>query len=151
MKPVSWATVRTSAAVTGMRTVYPASRFGVHNVRVSFDLAVLAMNGQVDAETARAMFERCCSGNHADGELDERVVRFYEELRSRFPDYPPYGEDSPWMSTPLDAGIDHVIMQLSHSARSDPALKAITELAAEHDLVIWDPQSGEAHPPTRPS
>jgi hypothetical protein len=108
---------------------------------VSFDLAVLAMREPADAATARAMFERCLSGHHDDGELDERIARFYEQLRSRFPDYPPYAGDSPWMSMPLDTGIDHVIVNLSFSPRSDAALKTIMELAEEHHLVIWDPQS----------
>jgi hypothetical protein len=54
--------------------------------------------------------------------------------------------DSPWMA-PLDAGIDHVIMNLSWSARSTPAIEAIQDLAAEHRLVIWDPQSDDAYLP----
>ncbi len=95
------------------------------------------------------MFERCLSGSHIEGELDERVVKFYERLRSRFPDRPPYPQDHPWMSTPLDVGIDHVIMNLSFSSRSDAALKMITELAAEYHLVIWDPQGQEAHLPPK--
>lgn len=51
------------------------------------------------------------------------------------------------MSTPLGVGIDHVIMHLSFSSRSDAALKAIEELAAEYRLAIWDPQSREAYLP----
>ncbi|MDX2648783.1 hypothetical protein PV341_35495 [Streptomyces sp. PA03-1a] len=53
------------------------------------------------------------------------------------------------MSTPLAVGIDHVVMNLSLSSRSDMALKAIEELAAEFRLVIWDPQSQDAHLPAR--
>jgi len=48
---------------------------------------------------------------------------------------------------PLDAGIDHVIMNLSRSARSTPAIEAIQDLAAEHRLVIWDPRSDDAYLP----
>jgi hypothetical protein len=86
---------------------------------------------------------------HADGALDERVAGFYETLRSRFPDFPPYPDESPWMSMPLDAGIDHVIMNLSFSAHSDPAIKAIQELAARFHLILWDPQSQDAYLPGR--
>jgi hypothetical protein len=114
---------------------------------VSFDLAVLAMDGSADAAAARAMFERCASGDHAEGQLDGRIVGFCEELRARFPDYPPYPEDSPWMMTALSAGIDHVIMNLSLSPRSDAAVAAIMELAVEHCLVVWDPQSQDAYLP----
>ena len=50
---------------------------------------------------------------------------------------------------PLSTGIDHVIMHLSFSARSDPALRAITELAEKHRLAIYDPQSSDAIMPGR--
>jgi hypothetical protein len=111
---------------------------------VSFDLAVLAMDASADAEKALAMAE-CCwrSAAHAEGEVDERIAGFYDALRKRFP---PYSPDSPWMG-PLDVGIDHVIMNLSWSARSTPAIEAIQELAAEHRLVLWDPQSQDAYLP----
>ncbi|WTW92460.1 hypothetical protein OG216_03320 [Streptomycetaceae bacterium NBC_01309] len=111
---------------------------------MSFDLAVLAMDASADVASARAMFERCVSGIHDEGEPDERVVGFYGRLRARFPDRPPYAEESPWMSTPLAVGIDHVIMNLSFSAKSDAALEAVEELAAEYCLVVWDPQSQDA-------
>jgi hypothetical protein len=52
---------------------------------VSFDLAVLAMAESADVGAAQAMFERCRSGNHDDGELDERVIGFYERLPPQFP------------------------------------------------------------------
>lgn len=128
----------------------PSRRFvggPVQDELVSFDLAVLAMDESADAASARAMFERCTSESHGEGELDERVVAFYEALRARFPDHPPYEEDSPWMSMPLGVGIDHVTMNLSFSARSDPAINAIQELASEYGLVLWDPQSEDAYLP----
>jgi hypothetical protein len=111
---------------------------------VSLDLAVLAMDASADAEQARAMAERCWrSAAHAEGELDERIAAFYEALLSRFP---PDSPDSPWMAA-LDAGIDHVTMNLSWSARSTPAIEAIQDLAAEHRLVIYDPQSEDVYLP----
>lgn len=105
------------------------------------------MDESADAAAARAMFERCTSGRHGEGELDERVVGFYERLRERFSDRPPHSAESPWTSTPLAIGIDHVVMNLSFSSRSDAALKAIEELASEFHLVIWDPQSQNAYLP----
>jgi hypothetical protein len=119
----------------------------VEDEPVSFDLAVLAMDELADVAAARAMFERCTSGNHAEGEPDERIAGFYEQLRSRFPDHGPSTRDSPWMMMPLATGIDHVIMNLSFSPRSDAALTAIMELAAEYRLVVWDPQSQDAYLP----
>jgi hypothetical protein len=51
------------------------------------------------------------------------------------------------MSMPLPTGIDHVIMNLSFSPRSDVAIELIQQLAAQHGLVLWDPQSREAYLP----
>ncbi|MBS2549416.1 hypothetical protein KGQ19_21365 [Catenulispora sp. NL8] len=58
----------------------------------------------------------------------------------------PYGPDSPWMSTPLAVGIDHVFMCLSFS-RYTQAIATIEDLAKKYQLAIWDPQSGEAYLP----
>jgi hypothetical protein len=115
---------------------------------VSFDLAVLAMDELADAAAARAMFERCNTcGDHAEGEPDQRIVGFYEQLRSRFPGEGPRAGDSPWMMMPLATGIDHVIMHLSWSSQSDAAVTAIMELAAEYRLVVLDLQSEDAYLP----
>ncbi|MFI5890188.1 hypothetical protein ACIA5D_08705 [Actinoplanes sp. NPDC051513] len=116
---------------------------------MSFDLWVLATDGRIDRAEVAAMVGRCEGGNHVEGELDERVVGFYEKLRARFPDHPPFGnlDESPWMSTPLGVGIDHVSMCLSYSERSNPAIGLIWELATEYGLTIWDPQDETAHRP----
>jgi len=95
-----------------------------------------------------AMVDRCHAREHVEGELDPRIVGFYERLRARFPDdHSPHLDpaEDPWMSTPLDVGIDHVFMLLSFSARSTPALEMIDELAIEYGLTIWDPQEGSAY------
>jgi len=81
---------------------------------------------------------------HVEGDLDERVTGFYERLRAVFPEHGPAGPGSPWVSMPLSVGIDHVIMHLSFSARSNPAIEAVTALAKEFGLVVFDPQSGGA-------
>jgi hypothetical protein len=116
-------------------------------VLVSFSLVVVAIDPGASDEAVRAMVEQCCSLSHSEGELDENIVGFYETLRGNYPDFPPYGEDSPWMSMPLDVGIDHVSMLLSFSERSDPALGLIDELAQRYGLTIYDPQGDDV---TRP-
>ncbi|MEU8264816.1 hypothetical protein AB0C02_29895 [Micromonospora sp. NPDC048999] len=78
-----------------------------------------------------------------EGELDERIVGFYENLRAHYPDFPPYDHNSPWMDMPLNVGIDHVSMHLSFSERSTPALQLIDQLARRDDLTIYDPQGDE--------
>ncbi|MBB2949093.1 hypothetical protein FB565_008898 [Actinoplanes lutulentus] len=113
---------------------------------MSFDLTVVAFDGWTDVSEVAAMVARCESSVHVDGELDERIAGFYERLRARFPDYPPHWDspDCPWMSMPLDVGIDHVSMCMSFSERSTPAIALITELATEFGLTLWDPQDGSA-------
>lgn len=118
---------------------------------MSFDLTVLAMDDGADAAAARAMLDRCEARPHVEGDVDERIANFYERLVALFPDKGPIDHDtSPWMSMPLDIGIGHVRMSLSYSSRSDPAIDAIEQLAAEYRLVLWDPQGDEIHPPPAP-
>jgi hypothetical protein len=115
---------------------------------VSFDLVVLAVAVPTTAPAVRQQAERCASRPHPDGELDPRIVQFYEALRSQFPDSPPYSEDSPWTSMPLGTGIDHISICLSYGPRSDGVVERIVELAEEHDLVVYDPQDGSVRVPS---
>jgi hypothetical protein len=115
---------------------------------MSFGLVVLAVNPGATDIAVRAMAERCQSLHHPEGELDERIVGFYENLRARYADFPPYAHDSPWMDTPLNIGIDHVSMYLSFSERSTAALQVIDQLACRYDLTIYDPQGDEVTRPT---
>ena len=89
------------------------------------------------------MVDRCRGPVHPDGEPNPGIVAFYEELRTHNPDHPPYPDDSPWVSMPLDVGIDHVSMSLSHSERASEATDFILRLAKRHRLVIYDPQGDE--------
>jgi hypothetical protein len=66
-----------------------------HHVLVSFDLDVLAIDPTASDAAVRVMVKRCGSGQHSEGDLDERIVSFYESLRARYPDFPPYSDDSP--------------------------------------------------------
>jgi hypothetical protein len=113
---------------------------------MSFDLAVVAAEPGADEATARAVIDRCYSLPHVEGELDERVVGFYEELQAIYPDHPPYDPDAPWALMPLDTGVDHVFMNISYSA-DDAVIEAIERLAAQHGLVIYDPQGDAVYLP----
>ncbi|MBB6347137.1 hypothetical protein ACWGH8_21720 [Nonomuraea muscovyensis] len=42
------------------------------------------------------------------------------------------------MSAPLNVGIDHVIMNMSFSAKSDPAIRLVEDLAGRLGLAIYD-------------
>ena len=75
---------------------------------VSLDLVILAMN-EANADSARRMFERCNRyGFHDEGDLDPRIVAFYEQLRISFPDHPPY-DDAPCWSSRSDPAIDKIM------------------------------------------
>jgi hypothetical protein len=113
-------------------------RVGQHGP-VSFDLVVVAIDPGVGDEAVRAMVERCRNGPHPDGDLDDRVVAFYQSLRAHYPDHPPYPDDSPWNSMPLDVGIDHVSMSISFG-RGAPVLGVVDDLARQYGLTIYDPQ-----------
>jgi hypothetical protein len=116
------------------------------NEVMSFDLVVLALGVGDDAGSARRMFERCVdAGTHDAGESDARIVRFYEQLQSVYPDHGPAGEapDCPWNSMPLSVGIDHVIMHLGSGTRSVPAIETVLQLAALHGLAVYDPQGDD--------
>ncbi|MFD0973083.1 hypothetical protein [Plantactinospora endophytica] len=115
---------------------------------MSFGLVVLAVDPDATDVAVRAMAVQCQSLHHPEGELNERIVGFYENLRARYPDSPPYDHDSPWMDMPLNIGIDHISMHLSFSERSTPALQLIDRLARRYDLTIYDPQRDEVTRPT---
>ncbi|MEO3747456.1 hypothetical protein [Plantactinospora sp. B5E13] len=110
---------------------------------MSFHVVVIAVEPTATDADIRTMADRCTSPDHPDGELDARVVGFYEDLRACFPDVPPHDPDSPWMMTPLAVGIDHVSMHLSYGEHGSPALGLIDELAQRHELTIYDPQGDE--------
>jgi hypothetical protein len=65
---------------------------------VSLDLVVVAAAPDVDEATARALIEHWNRGGtiHVEGDLDERIVGLYEDLRTAYPDFPPYDDSTPW-------------------------------------------------------
>lgn len=115
---------------------------------VSFDLTVLAVDPPTTAAAVREQAARCDQRVHAEGELDGRIVAFYEALREEFPDFPPYSDETPWASMPLGAGIDHISMCLRYGSRSDAVIPRILDLAELHDLVVYDPQDGSVYVPS---
>ena len=107
------------------------------------------MRPPIRIESVRAMAEECTSGRpHVQGDLDWRIVAFYEELIREYPDFPPYADPSPWMDLPLGTGIDHIAMHVSYSACGIRATARIIDLAEMHDLVFYDHQLGTARVPS---
>ncbi|MFD7023431.1 hypothetical protein [Promicromonospora sukumoe] len=112
---------------------------------MSFDLTVLAATPDASDEDVRAQALRCRQLDHVEGDLDPRIVAFYEDLRAVFPDSGPASgsDDAPWASTPIDVGIDHVLMCLRYGHVGDVVVGLVLELAALHELVIYNPQGDE--------
>lgn len=114
---------------------------------MSFDLIVLAMDKDATESQARLMLHRCQGDGHAEADIDERIMAFYADLTSTFPDHPPYDLDSPWAMMPLGLGVDHVFMYLRHGPVSDPVVDLVERLAARHHLVLIDPQGDDVYLP----
>ena len=119
---------------------------------MSFDLTILATVHDASDDEIRVQALRCAAWlDHPEGDLDARIVAFYEALRKVYPDSGPASrwEESPWADSPLGTGLDHVIVNLRHCDTGD-ALATILELAALHDLVVFDPQDETViRPPAR--
>ncbi|WP_239084112.1 hypothetical protein [Asanoa ishikariensis] len=111
---------------------------------MSFDLVVLAAGTTATLDDVRAMADRSVGRPRVEGDPDPRIAAFYEDLRAGFSDDPAYDGDSPWVTTPLVVGVDHVAMSIVHSPVGDDAVDVVLQLAEKHGLVVYDPQGDEA-------
>ncbi|MGI5213581.1 hypothetical protein [Plantactinospora sp. CA-290183] len=114
---------------------------------MSFDLVVWALGQGATSTDVRAAHERCRQGDHAAGEPVRRISSFYRAVTTEYPDRP--GPNSPWEVAPLHVARDHVEMRLDEGC-ADEVLLAIERLAAEHGLLLLDPQDGSVYPPPAP-
>ncbi|MEU4364583.1 hypothetical protein [Promicromonospora sp. NPDC023987] len=99
---------------------------------MSFDLTILATTPDTSDDEIRAQALRCAAAqDHPEGDLDARIVAFYEALRGMHLDDGPASRSdaTPWASSPLDTGIDHVTTNLRHGRAGD-VICTIFELAA---------------------
>ncbi|MEV4797141.1 hypothetical protein [Asanoa sp. NPDC049475] len=111
---------------------------------MSFDLVVLAAGTAATLDDVRAMADRSVGRPRVEGDPDPRIAEFYDDLRAGFSDDPAYDGDSPWVTTPLVVGVDHVAMSIVHSPVGDDAVDLVLQLAEKHGLVVYDPQGDEA-------
>lgn len=120
---------------------------------MSFDLAVWYSPRALDPAAADAVYQALAEGvNPPRGAPiagDPRVAAFRAALASRYPDLDAVPEaeldGSPWACGP-EGSDRYVIMNLRWSAE-DAVLHVIAGLAAEHGLVLYDPQGPEVHLP----
>ncbi len=93
----------------------------------------------VYGDVARALITKDPNHGYSDEQLDELCAAgVYEQ-----------DDDSPWADLPFDISDRVLVLSIRWSA-DDEALKEIERLAYEHDLVLYDPQGPDVHPPGEP-
>lgn len=120
-----------------------------HEDLMSFDLAVWAEDAAVTAQEAEAKYRRLCAGDRSGLVADGRVEAFCRALLGRFPEAADVADDDveryPWASG-LDMSGGHVLLPITRSRVAEVA-PVVYELAADHELVCFDPQVRAVHHP----
>lgn len=112
---------------------------------VSFDLVVFTPDAGASSADIRAAHEQCRRGEHTSGAPQAQITSFYRAITADYPDHPG-AAGSPWQVSPLHVATDHIEMRLLETC-ADEVLLTIERLAAEHGLVLFDPQDGSVYPP----
>jgi hypothetical protein len=116
---------------------------------MSFDLGVWKSRTALSRADADDIFGRLCESDLSAVEPTPAVQQFYTMLTTRYPeldDVPDGDVDrSPW-SARLDVSDRHVAMSIVWS-RAEEVAAFVRELAAECDLVCYNPQVPVVHYP----
>ena len=96
-------------------------------------------------EAARLLAPYYDRGDESAFQPSRDLATVAAELRRRFPD----ADDGPWADTPPEAS-DRVLLLGIRWGADAAVLDAVTELAREHELVLYDPQGPDVHLPTDP-
>jgi hypothetical protein len=120
---------------------------------MTFDLGVWHADRALDDATADEVYLAICEGAELpnDGSLSAspRVAAFMAALGARYPDLDslPDGavDDSPW-SSGFEYTAAHSIFNIRWS-RAEAMLAEMRALAAEHELVVYDPQESRVYNP----
>ena len=112
-------------------------------------LAVWNSPTAISDDEAAMRYVVLTSDKSAEREFDGRVYTFYCGLTSLYPEVEMVPEDDldscPW-ACGLDVTGDHVIMAIQPE-QSEKVVPQILALAAQEELVCFDPQSGKVHLP----
>ena len=92
------------------------------------------------AELLEPFYER---GDDSAFEPSADIAKVSNELLRRFPD----AEDGPWADSAPPDEVDRVLLLTIRWGADNAVLDAITELAREHELVLYDPQGPDIHVP----
>ena len=84
-------------------------------------------------------------GDDSAFESSAEIAKVSRELLRRFPD----GDDGPWADSPPEESERILVLSIRWKA-DDAVIDAITDLAWEHELVLYDPQGPDIHLPGDP-
>ena len=127
---------------------------------MNFYLGVWNRPTPISDDVAAARYSELHHEKSVEPKFDEHVYAFYSRLINLFPGVEMVPEDEldacPWASG-IDISADHVILAIQLE-QAPKFIFQIVSLAAQHELVCFDPQAGkvylppglEAKPPTWP-
>ena len=116
---------------------------------MNFYLGVWNSPAAISDDEAAERYLAFSGEKSGEPEFDAQVYTFYCRLTSMYPEVEMVPEDElascPWASG-LDVASDHVIMAIQPE-QSDKVVPQILALAAQDELVCFDPQAGKVHLP----
>jgi hypothetical protein len=105
----------------------------------------------ISDDEAAARYRALSDEKSVEPEFDDQVYTFYSRLTSKYPEIEMVPEDEldacPWASG-LDVAGDHVIMAIQLE-QAPKIIGHIVALAAQLDLVYFDPQADKVYLPPR--
>jgi hypothetical protein len=97
-----------------------------------------------DPDKAGALLDRFYEqGEKSVFQPSEDIVRALENIRQRYPD-DPESDDVPWSSWPIEDSDRLIALNIRWSVENE-VLDTIVDVAAEHDLIIYDPQGPDVY------
>jgi hypothetical protein len=101
----------------------------------------------VDADEAKELLEPYYDhGDESAFEPSADLAKVADELLRRFPDL----NEGPWADGLPPEATDRLLVIDIRWGADNAIIDAIVELAREHDLVLYDPQGPDVHPPADP-
>jgi hypothetical protein len=118
---------------------------------MSFYLGVWNSPTAISDDEAATRYRELDDEKPIEPEFDEHVYAFCSDLANLFPDVEMVPEDEldacPWASG-IDIAADHVILSIQLE-QAPKVIGQIVSLAAQHELVCFDPQAGKVYLPPR--
>ena len=103
---------------------------------MSFDLYLWKAPVPANEEEANALLDQYIDGDRSAFEPSDDLKRFYRDLSSVVDDLDALGDPT-----------DRLVTLNLLWGTGDDVLAGIAQLAAKHQLVLYDPQASRLHPP----